>query len=139
MDYPPDIRFDLVVAMHKKFGLAHEGPPRKLDADERNFRIMALHEELDEYAQAETLVEEYDALLDLLVFTLGTLYRQGLPAGPGFEEVMHRNLQKEVGQNGDKRGGFKKDLVKPDGWVGPEKRLVEILEWSRRKGEKGWK
>ena len=37
-------------------------------------------------------------------------------------------MAKEVGQNGSKRGGFKRDLVKPKGWIAPEAKLQTILD-----------
>jgi hypothetical protein len=114
--------------MHKKFGLANTGKPWHLDPHEKAFRVKALQEELDEYNAATTLVDEYDALLDLIVFAVGTLDRQGLPLLEGFEKVMKANMAKEVGQNGEKRGGFKRDLVKPKGWVGPEAELKQIID-----------
>lgn len=123
----PSVPYSLVALMHIKNGLAYMGQPRQLDPEERAFRVAALREELEEYANADTLVDEYDALLDLLVFLLGTFYRQGLPVSPGYNEVMRCNMEKEVGSNGDKRGGFKADLVKPEGWVGPEEQLRKIL------------
>ena len=119
----------LVKAMHAKFGLTNTGKPCHLEPHEKAFRVKALQEELDEYNQANTLVDEYDALLDLIVFAVGTLDRQGLPLLEGFEKVMKANMAKEVGQNGEKRGGFKRDLVKPKGWVGPEAELKQIIEW----------
>jgi len=118
----------LVKAMHEKFGLANDGKPWHLEPHEKAFRVKALQEELDEYNLANTLVDEYDALLDLIVFAVGTLDRQGLPLLEGFEKVMKANMAKEVGQNGEKRGGFKRDLVKPKGWVGPEAELKLIID-----------
>lgn len=118
----------LVKAMHAKFGLASDNKPWHLEPYEKAFRVKALQEELDEYNMASTLVDEYDALLDLIVFAVGTLDRQGLPLLEGFEKVMKANMAKEVGQNGEKRGGFKRDLVKPKGWVGPEAELKQIID-----------
>jgi hypothetical protein len=119
----------LVKAMHAKFGLTSTiGVPWHLEPHEKAFRVKALQEELDEYNAATTLVDEYDALLDLIVFAVGTLDRQGLPLLEGFEKVMKANMAKEVGQNGEKRGGFKRDLVKPKGWVGPEEELKQIIQ-----------
>ena len=117
-----------VQAMHKKFDLSDATAPRHLEKDERNFRIAALQEELNEYETATTLVDEYDALLDLIVFAVGTLERQGFPLLSGFEVVMQANCTKELGSNGAKRGGFKRDLVKPAGWIAPEAKLSAILE-----------
>jgi len=118
----------LVQAMHKKFDLSDAITPRHLDEEEKNFRITALQEELNEYETATTLVDQYDALLDLIVFAVGTLERQGFPLLAGFEVVMQANCAKELGSNGLKRGGFKRDLVKPAGWIAPEAKLLCILE-----------
>lgn len=118
----------LIREMHEQFQLEYDGPPRFLSPDERAFRLAAMREELEEYATAGPLVDQYDALLDLLVFTLGTLYRQGFPILPGYRAVMGQNMKKRVGSNGDKRGGFKQDLVKPEGWVGPEAQLRVIIQ-----------
>lgn len=125
--------------MHEKFKIDYNGPPRKLDKEERNFRIQAMREELEEYASATTLVDEYDALLDLMVFAVGTLYRQGLPLLSGYQLVMSANMRKEVGANkGKSRGEFKADLRKPQGWTSPEGGLKSIIndlefEHARRK------
>lgn len=124
---------ELIRAMHEKFKLEYDGPPRHLDPEERTFRITAMQEELDEYKSAGRLVDQYDALLDLLVFTLGTLYRQGFPTSPGFQAVMRANMNKKLGSNGAKRGGFKRDLVKPEGWIGPETSLTAILNEAETK------
>ena len=114
--------------MHEQFQLEYNGSPRHLSPEERKFRIAAMQEELNEYAQGGSLVDQYDALIDLLVFTLGTLYRQGFPILPGYRAVMGQNMKKRVGSNGDKRGGFKQDLVKPEDWVGPEVQLRVIIQ-----------
>jgi len=118
--------------MHKKFGIAYEGEPRDLPADEKAFRVACLLEELNEYAEADNLIGQYDALIDLLVFTFGSLERHGFPADEAFKAVMRANLAKEVGNNPHKkdegRGAYKGvDLVKPAGWVGPEHDLARIL------------
>jgi predicted HAD superfamily Cof-like phosphohydrolase len=118
---------NLVKAMHIKFDLTNTTGPTNLSADEKQFRVMALQEELDEYTDAESLVDQYDALLDIIVFAVGTIERHGFPLLKGFEAVMEANSAKEVGQNGSKRGGFKRDLVKPKGWVGPESKLKVLI------------
>ena len=119
---------DLVKAMHKKFGLENTKGVLHLTKEEKEFRSAAMLEELNEYIAADTLVDQYDALLDLIVFAVGTLERHGFPLLAGFEKVMEANMAKEVGQNGEKRGGFKRDLVKPEGWTAPEAKLQLILD-----------
>lgn len=119
---------DLVKAMHQKFGLENTTGPCDLSEEEKQFRSDAMLEELNEYIAADTLVDQYDALLDLIVFAVGTLERHGFPLQAGFEKVMEANMAKELGQNGQKRGGFKRDLVKPEGWTAPEAKLQLILD-----------
>lgn len=139
--------YQLVAEMHKKFGLYEpEAGPRVLTKEEVVFRITAMHEELLEYMATvfnvempidtiqsnftrmlntyelnpnPDLSEQFDALLDLAVFVIGTADRQNLPWENGFERVMQANIAKELGANGEKRGGFKRDLVKPGGWKAP--------------------
>ena len=118
----------LVKALHTKFSLNNESGPCDLSEDEKEFRYSAMLEELEEYSTAQTLVDQYDALLDLIVFAVGTLERHGFPLLAGFEKVMEANMAKELGQNGTKRGGFKRDLVKPAGWTTPEPKLQLILD-----------
>lgn len=67
-------------------------------------------------------------MIDLLVFTVGTFERQGLPLQEGFDAVMQCNMKKNLaGSDENSKRGFKRDLVKPQGWVGPESQLQEIL------------
>jgi predicted HAD superfamily Cof-like phosphohydrolase len=117
---------------YTKYGLAYEGPPRHLSPEEKQYRIACCREEIEEYNEAETLTDQYDALIDLLVFTVGTMYRHGFPVQEGFDAVMACNLQKQPGNNPHKtdkaRAEYKGvDLVKPAGWVGPEDKLIQIL------------
>ena len=121
-----------ITKAYEKYGLAYDGPPRHLNPDEKQYRISCLREEIEEYNEAETLTDQYDALIDLLVFTVGSLYRHGFPLQEGFDAVMACNLQKEPGNNPHKsdkaRAEYKGvDLVKPSGWQGPEDHLCSIL------------
>jgi predicted HAD superfamily Cof-like phosphohydrolase len=72
----------------------------------------------------ESLEEQFDALIDLSVFTMGTSERQGFPFEVGFSRVMEKNLEKELGAT-QNRGGFTRDLVKPEGWTPPV--LIDLV------------
>lgn len=66
------------------------------------------------------LAEQLDALVDLAVFTCGTAERQAFPFNKAWERVMDANMQKELaGTNENSKRGFKRDLVKPEGWKKP--------------------
>jgi len=106
--------------MHEKFNITSEQVPT-FTSNERKFRIEAMQEELDEYFVSMTKEDDLDAVVDLVVFALGTLERQGMLDSfeEAFNRVMSANMQKELGPN-DKRGSFQLDLVKPEGWVAPD-------------------
>lgn len=108
---------------HRHFGIDYSGPPRILDAAEEKFRVAAILEELSELVLADSLEDKYDALLDTIVFAAGTLERMGLQIDAGLDEVIKSNLRKTLGPN-KKRGGFKLDLVKPEGWQEPNLRRL---------------
>lgn len=123
----PEI-LNLIKKMHRKFGITSDLVPFSLK--EKEFRIMAMQEELDEYIDATTKEEELDALIDLVVFALGTAERQGMLEvfAQGFSRVMAANCMKEVGPN-KKRDSFALDLVKPEGWQSPV--LSDLVEESK--------
>lgn len=108
-----------IANMHKKFGIRACDVP--FSAEEKEFRIVAMREEIQEYEDSGSLVDQLDALVDLMVFALGTVERMGYLAvfEEAFMRVQQANLQKEVGQN-QKRGNFQLDLVKPEGWKPPQ-------------------
>ncbi len=105
--------------MHRKFEITADQV--KWSPEEKNFRIIAMQEELDEYAFASKPEDELDALVDLVVFAFGTAERQGMLGifEEAYARVMTANMKKELGAN-DKRGSFELDLVKPEGWEAPE-------------------
>jgi len=116
---------NLVKQMHQKFGITSDKV--KFSDEEKKFRICAMQEELDEYKEATSKEDELDALVDLVVFALGTAERQGMLEvfDEAFYRVMIANCKKEIGTN-QKRGLFQLDLVKPKGWTAPDlKDLVE--------------
>ena len=105
--------------MHDKFKIRGRDIP--FSSEEKEFRICAMQEELDEYRQADTPEEELDALVDLVVFTLGTAERQQRLHifYAAFCRVMEANMKKELGAN-MKRGSFHIDLIKPKNWIAPD-------------------
>lgn len=71
------------------------------------------------------LVGAVDGLLDIIYVAIGTLYTLGLPFDPLWNAVHTANMQKERGLT--KRGVFY-DARKPEGWVGPEAKIRQILQ-----------
>ena len=103
---------DLIKQMHNQFGISRADLPNFTD-EERRFRIAAMLEELSEFTSAKTKEDELDALVDLVVFALGTAERMGFADvfEQAYGRVMTSNMTKTLGAN-NKRGSFQIDLVK---------------------------
>jgi len=75
----------------------------------------------------EVLEQQFDALLDMNIFNLGTAERQGFPVDEGYRRVMNANMKKELAVTGDRsKRGFAIDLIKPEGWKPPV--LLDLVE-----------
>ena len=68
---------DSITYMHKHFGISRSDV-HLFSVDEKIFRTSCMREELSEYRAAKTEHDGLDALIDLLIFTYGTVERQGL-------------------------------------------------------------
>jgi hypothetical protein len=119
---------DDLVNMYHYYGILNDRPWQGgelgLNHNDKVQRYNMILEELTEYYEADNLVDEYDALIDILVFTVGTLVQSNLPLYPGWNAVMNANMSKIVGET---KRGYKVDLKKPEGWVGPEEELKNII------------
>lgn len=82
--------------------------------------------ELCEAELAEDTVEEFDAVLDMIVVLIGYGLSRGWPMLAGWEEVMRSNMAKIDPKTGlvTKRADGK--ILKPEGWTPPD--LAEVLE-----------
>ena len=113
--------FQKVREFHEKFGLAYDAGPRLLDTDEQKFRLTCLHEELDEYEEAvfgNDAHEQLDALVDLVYFACGTAHRNGWNFDEAFRRVHAANMTKVL-DPAKQRRGWKQEINKPEGWIGP--------------------
>jgi predicted HAD superfamily Cof-like phosphohydrolase len=101
----------------------------------QNFRAGFLREELNELETAMRTgnrVGAFDALLDLVYVAHGTALNLGISPFKwhcGMSEVHKANMAKvRVERAEDSKRGHAMDVVKPEGWVGPEQALAKILE-----------
>lgn len=118
--FGPLTMWDHIVIMHEHYGLRAPSTPRQLDQETHDYRVKFLHEELQEYIEAETLEDKIDALVDLVVVAMGTAHMHGFDWSSHWNEVHRANMQKErcTDASQSKRGSAL-DLIKPEGWVGP--------------------
>lgn len=128
-----------VFEFHVKFGLPL-GKDDQLtnNLDATVFRLKFLQEELDELEEAlgdGDRVKAFDALLDLAYVAYGTALFLGVdPAqwAAGMHAVHSANMAKvRVAHAGESKRGSSFDVRKPEGWVGPEARLEEVLSWPK--------
>lgn len=123
-----------IIDFHKKFGLTCNATPGPLGDELQAFRIKFLEEELEEYKKSVAdgdLAGTFDALLDLMYVTLGTVYLHNFPLDYGWEEVQRANMSKVRAQRADQsKRGTAFDVVKPAGFLPPniEKVLQEAHE-----------
>ena len=81
-----------------------------------------IKEEYTELQQAVTddnLVEQLDALIDILVVTIGAIHSAGFDAEGAWKEVMNTNFAKIDKETGKVRKREDGKVLKPVGWTPP--------------------
>ena len=78
-----------------------------------------IREEVQELEDSQHPVSDLDALIDILVVTIGAIHSMGADAEGAWNEVMRSNLDKIDPESGTvlKRGDGK--VLKPAGWTPP--------------------
>lgn len=112
-----------------KFDRPHLGdghPPQLLSTTDFDFLYRFLGEELTEIGEAQEcgdLVALLDGCLDLVWVAMKFAHECHLPFDEGWREVVRSNMEKvRATGSDDPRGkrGFAADVVKPEGWRGPD-------------------
>ena len=130
---PSDHMVDQVIEFNSK---ALQIEPREiglLPDKELDYALKAIKEEMTEFKDAhdqQDLIGAVDAVFDKIYFGIGFLYRMGLNAQQikdGFSAVHQCNMAKKLGVQHKRGGEGVADAIKPEGWVGPEERIAQIL------------
>lgn len=77
------------------------------------------HGELKEATEANDRVEQLDALIDILVVTLGAIRAGGFDGRGAWNEVMKTNFAKIDPETGKVRKRADGKILKPEGWQAP--------------------
>ena len=88
-----------------------------------NLYTSLIQEEVDELWTANAdadLVECLDALIDILVVTVGAIHSMGADAEGAWKEVMSTNFAKIDHETGKVRKREDGKVLKPVGWTAPE-------------------
>jgi len=95
----------------------------KFDNDQFNLYVDLIAEEaaeLSEAIEAHDKVETLDALIDILVVTIGAIHSMGADAEGAWKEVMMTNFAKVDHETGKVRKREDGKVLKPTGWVAPQ-------------------
>ena len=107
----------------EKFMRACDQTVEGLNQDQFNMYVKLIGEETGELADAinsEDVIETLDALIDILVVTIGAIHSMGSDAEGAWKEVMKTNFAKIDKETGKVRKREDGKVLKPVGWVPPE-------------------
>jgi len=79
-----------------------------------------IKEEVKELDEARDQLEELDALIDILVVTIGAIHSMGADGEGAWQEVMRTNFAKinpDTGKVNKREDG---KVLKPEGWAPPD-------------------
>ena len=105
----------------EKFMKACDQSVNEFNKDQFNLYVSLIDEEVRELYDAITAhdqVETVDALIDILVVTIGALHSMGADAEGAWKEVMSTNFAK-IEANGKVRKREDGKILKPQGWEPP--------------------
>ena len=101
---------------------------QSVTGDQKQFDmyIDLIEEEFNELQEAEDDTETLDALIDILVVTIGAIHSMGADGEGAWREVMATNFAKIDQETGKVRKREDGKVLKPIGWKSPE--LAQFLK-----------
>lgn len=102
--------------------------PTVMDAGRRSERTGYLEEEVAEFFTAETVVDQADAMIDLIYLALGTLVELGVKPEPLWNIVHSANMSKLWPDGKPRLNPETGKIIKPPTFVRPEPLLAEEIE-----------
>ena len=116
----------------EKFMQACDQQVNGSDLNQYAMYIKLIDEEVSELHQAVLAndnVEQLDALIDILVVTIGAIHSAGMDAEGAWKEVMRTNFAKIDHETGKVRKREDGKVLKPIGWTAPDlKPFIERLK-----------
>ena len=116
----------------EKFMRACDQTVGTFDQSQYNMYLKLVKEEYNELLSAmidADAVEQLDALIDILVVTIGAIHSAGWDAEGAWKEVMRSNFAKIDHETGKVRKREDGKVLKPVGWTAPElKQFIKGIE-----------
>lgn len=88
--------------------------------DQYGLYLKLIEEEVQELRDSRTRVDDLDALIDILVVTIGALHSIGADVEGAWREVMGTNQAKINPRTGKVNKREDGKVLKPEGWKPPE-------------------
>ena len=107
----------------EKFMRACDQSVGSWNQEQYNMYLKLIKEEYDELVLAlldADAVEQLDALIDILVVTVGAIHSAGFDAEGAWKEVMRTNFAKIDRETGKVRKREDGKVLKPQGWTAPD-------------------
>lgn len=123
-----NVQHEMVREFHDKFGVPHADRPVVMSAQRRTERYLYMSEELNEFDEAETVVDQADAMIDLIYLALGTLVEIGVKPAALFNIVHDANMSKVWPDGTVHYDPITNKVVKPPTFIRPEQLLQAEIE-----------
>ena len=131
-----NIEFYEVKKFQEAFGHPTSDFPIVMEEERAKKRYLWMSEELNEFLAAsknKDIVEQADAMIDVIYLALGTLVEMGVEPDELFKIVQHANMSK-LWADGKPHYNDMGKVVKPEGWEDPHKKLeLAIKKMSYRR------
>lgn len=115
-----------VKEFHQKFNHPVSERPVLLSAERVQKRYKWMKEEIDEFNAANSIVDQADAMIDVIYFALGTLVEMGIPPANLFSIVHEANIAK-LWEDGLPHYDEDGKTIKSPKWKDPSPALKEII------------
>lgn len=103
----------------ERFMLACDQTVGDVNYQQKQLYFKLIEEEFNELKDAESAVDELDALIDILVVTIGALHSGGFDVEGAWQEVMRSNLSKIDPTTGKVKKREDGKVLKPEGFSPP--------------------
>lgn len=123
-------QYEQVKEFQKAFNCPYAEKPILMDMDRAKARYKWMLEEIDEFIEAtenKDLVEQADAMIDVIYFALGTLVELGIPPKELFDIVQKANMSK-LWEDGKPHYNEIGKVIKPSTWEDPHEKTVAAIE-----------
>jgi len=103
----------------ERFMLACDQTVGEINSRQFTLYLKLITEEFLELQESKTQLDQLDALIDILVVTIGAIHSMGADAEGAWREVMRSNLSKIDVNSGKVNKREDGKVLKPDGWSPP--------------------